>query len=111
MKKLGDKVEFVNDYGPNGLNEWIVSNISIIESSKTPGSDARLYKIGTLNVNRDYVDDKIKLFDSDFNGLLKDYKSLDDSKEQFILKVEEEISSYKRNMMMIKVIDEAKPST
>src|SRR5262249_26881279 len=52
VNQLGPSVELVMTSRPSDINDWIVADMSLIESRKSQTKDGRLYEYARLEVNR-----------------------------------------------------------
>lgn len=88
---LEDKVEIVFTNRSSDINDWIVSNLSIIESRKSNTSEGRLYEYGQLNVNVNSVLAHVKRFDEEFSNLVASFENKENAKKEFIKNAKKEI--------------------
>ena len=91
IEYLGDKIEIVFTNRSSDINDWIVSNLAIIESRKSNTKESRLYEYGQLNVDVNTVLEHVKRFDEEFNNLVATFGSKEQAKKEFIEQAKKEI--------------------
>lgn len=84
VQDLGLSVELVMTGRPSDINDWIVGDLSLIESRKSSTLEGRLYEYARLETDPNIVGAAIRRFDDEFRALSASNGGVLESKRLFL---------------------------
>lgn len=93
VDQLENSIELVMTSRPSDLNDFIVADMSLIESRKSYTKDGRLYEYARLEVNPNAVSTSVRRFDEEFDNIAAISGGVDESRKRFLKLAQQEIDS------------------
>jgi SIR2-like domain len=84
VRQMGPSVEVVTTTRPSDINDWIVGDLSLVESRKSLTKEGRLYEYARLETDPNVVSASIRRFDEEFDRLAAAAGGVDESRRRFL---------------------------